>query len=105
LLRVAGEANVSPLEAAMLGLLALMISFTLAMALARFDAGRDADVSAGLLAGWHSPSSRRSCAPQPRELSLICGTPSASPSTPSRQASAKIISPPQDTTQRDRKML
>jgi len=41
-LRVAGEANVSTLEAAMLGLLALMISFTFAMALARFDARRDA---------------------------------------------------------------
>jgi hypothetical protein len=51
------------------------------------------------------PSSRRSCAPQPRELSLICGTPSASRSTPSRQASAKIISPPLDMTPHDRKML
>ena len=40
-LRVAGEANVSTLEAAMLGLLALMISFTFAMALSRFDARRD----------------------------------------------------------------
>ncbi len=41
-LRVAGETNVTTLEAAMLGLLALMISFTFAMALARFDSRRDA---------------------------------------------------------------
>jgi len=39
-LRVAGEAGVSTLEAAMLGLLALMLSFTFAMAVARFDARR-----------------------------------------------------------------
>ena len=41
-LRVAGEAGVSTLEAAMLGLLALMLSFTFAMAVARFDARREA---------------------------------------------------------------
>lgn len=41
-LRVAGEANVLTLEAAMLGLLALMLSFTFAMAVTRFDARRDA---------------------------------------------------------------
>jgi membrane protein YdbS with pleckstrin-like domain len=41
-LRVAGEANISTLEAAILGLLALMISFTFAMSLTRFDARRDA---------------------------------------------------------------
>jgi hypothetical protein len=34
-LRAAGEANVTTLEAAILGLLALMISFTFAMALTR----------------------------------------------------------------------
>ena len=41
-LRAAGEANVSTLEASVLGLLALMLSFTFAMALTRFDARRDA---------------------------------------------------------------
>ena len=41
-LRAAGEANVSTLEASMLGLLALMLSFTFAMALTRFDERRDA---------------------------------------------------------------
>jgi transposase len=37
--------------------------------------------------------------------SLICGRPSASPSTRSRQPIAKIISPPPGITQFDRKML
>jgi hypothetical protein len=41
-LRDSGEANVSTLEASVLGLLALMLSFTFAMALTRFDARRDA---------------------------------------------------------------
>ncbi len=41
-LRAAGEANVSTLEASVLGLLALMLSFTFAMSLTRFDARRDA---------------------------------------------------------------
>ena len=36
-----GGNNVSTLEASMLGLLALMISFTFAMALSRFDARRE----------------------------------------------------------------
>ncbi|MGD9658401.1 MAG: hypothetical protein AB7U61_12340 [Methylocystis sp.] len=36
------DAGISTLEAAMLGLLALMLSFTFAMALTRFDARRDA---------------------------------------------------------------
>ena len=40
--RVAGEAHVLTLEAAMLGLLALMLSFTFAMAVTRFEARRDA---------------------------------------------------------------
>lgn len=40
-LRVAGEANVSTLEAAMLGLLALMIGFTFSMALTRFELRRE----------------------------------------------------------------
>ena len=37
-----GGANISMLENAALGLLALMIGFTFAMALSRFDARRDA---------------------------------------------------------------
>jgi hypothetical protein len=41
-LRGEKEANVSTLEAAVLGLLALMLSFTFAMAVTRFDARRDA---------------------------------------------------------------
>jgi hypothetical protein len=41
-LRAAGEANISALEAGMLGLLALMLGFTFAMALTRFDERRDA---------------------------------------------------------------
>lgn len=40
--RTEGEANVSTLEAAILGLFALMISFTFSMALSRFEARRDA---------------------------------------------------------------
>ena len=40
--RLAGEGNVLTMEAAMLGLLALMLSFTFAMAVTRFDARRDA---------------------------------------------------------------
>ena len=54
---------------------------------------------------WHSQSLRRCCALQPRARSMICGKPSVSPSALSSQASAKVISPPQDTTQHDRKML
>lgn len=40
--RAVGEANVSTLEAAILGLMALMIGFTFSMALSRFDGRRDA---------------------------------------------------------------
>jgi len=40
-----GGANIATLEASMLGLLALMISFTFAMALTRFEARRDAVLS------------------------------------------------------------
>src|SRR3974390_2293650 len=43
--KVEEGANVSPLEAAALGLLALMIGFTFSMALNRFEARRDALVS------------------------------------------------------------
>lgn len=67
-LRAAGEANVTTLEAAMLGLLALMISFTFSMALARYDARRDAALTeataigtaalrAGLLPAPHAAES------------------------------------------------
>jgi hypothetical protein len=41
-LRVAGQANLSTLDAAMLGLLALIISFAFAMALSRYDGRRAA---------------------------------------------------------------
>lgn len=43
-IRASGQSarNVSTLESAMLGLLALMIGFTFAMALSRFDARRNA---------------------------------------------------------------
>lgn len=40
--RAYGEANVTTLEASVLGLLALMLSFTFAMALTRYDERRDA---------------------------------------------------------------
>jgi hypothetical protein len=40
--RAVGEANVSTLEGAILGLMALMIGFTFSMALSRFDTRRDA---------------------------------------------------------------
>lgn len=67
-LRRTGEANVSTLEASVLGLLALMLSFTFAMALTRFDARRDALLSeanaigtaalrAGLLPAPHAAES------------------------------------------------
>jgi hypothetical protein len=41
-LRAKGEANIATLEAAMLGLLALMIGFSFSMAMSRYDARRDA---------------------------------------------------------------
>jgi hypothetical protein len=40
--RETGEANIATLEASILGLLALMLSFTFAMAVARYDARREA---------------------------------------------------------------
>ncbi len=40
--RESGEANIATLEASILGLLALMLSFTFAMAVARYDARREA---------------------------------------------------------------
>jgi hypothetical protein len=67
-LRNSGEANVSTLEASVLGLLALMLSFTFAMALTRFDERRDgvlieataigtATLRAGLLPAPHGAES------------------------------------------------
>ena len=67
-LRNSGEANVSTLEASVLGLLALMLGFTFAMALTRFDERRDgvlieanaigtASLRAGLLPAPHGVES------------------------------------------------
>jgi hypothetical protein len=67
-LRDSGEANVSTLEASALGLLALMLGFTFAMALTRFDERRDgvlneansigtAALRAGLLPAPHGAES------------------------------------------------
>ena len=67
-LRSSGEANVSTLEASVLGLLALMLSFTFAMALTRFDERRNgvlieanaigtASLRAGLLPAPHGVES------------------------------------------------
>jgi hypothetical protein len=67
-LRNSGEANVSTLEASVLGLLALMLSFTFAMALTRFDERREgalieanaigtASLRAGLLPAPHGVES------------------------------------------------
>jgi hypothetical protein len=66
--RNTGEANVSTLEASVLGLLALMLSFTFAMALTRFDERREgvlieanaigtATLRAGLLPAPHGAQS------------------------------------------------
>lgn len=66
--RNSGEANVSTLEASVLGLLALMLSFTFAMALTRFDERREgvlieanaigtATLRAGLLPAPHGAQS------------------------------------------------
>ena len=49
-----GGDDVSTLEAAILGLLALMIGFTFAMALTRFDARRDAVVNEAAHGSFHS---------------------------------------------------
>ena len=67
-LRSSGEANVSTLEASVLGLLALVLSFTFAMALTRFEERRDgvlieanaigtASLRAGLLPAPHGVES------------------------------------------------
>ncbi|HYP57878.1 MAG TPA: hypothetical protein VEQ35_06290 [Beijerinckia sp.] len=66
-LRVSGQANISTLEAAMLGLLALMISFTFAMALMRFDARRDALLGEANAIGTAALRARLLPAPQNAE--------------------------------------
>jgi hypothetical protein len=65
--RFAGEAYVSTLDAAILGLLALMISFTFSMALARFDARRDALLNEADAIGTAALRARMLPAPQDAE--------------------------------------
>jgi len=66
-LRAAGEANVTTLEAAILGLLALMISFTFAMALTRFDERRVAVLNEANAIGTAALRARLLPAPQSAE--------------------------------------
>jgi hypothetical protein len=66
-LRAAGEANVTTLEAAILGLLALMISFTFAMALTRFDERRVAVLIEANAIGTAALRARLLPAPQSAE--------------------------------------
>ena len=54
---------------------------------------------------WPSPSSRPRCAPSKREPSPTSGKPSPTPFAASPRKNAPTISPPQDTMQRERKML
>ena len=63
-LRAAGEANVTTLEAAILGLLALMISFTFAMALTRFEERRVAVLNEANAIGTAALRARLLPAPQ-----------------------------------------
>lgn len=63
-LRAAGEANVTTLEAAIFGLLALMISFTFAMALTRFDERRVAVLNEANAIGTAALRARMLPAPQ-----------------------------------------
>jgi hypothetical protein len=66
-LRAAGEANITTLEAAILGLLALMISFTFAMALTRFDERRVAVLNEANAIGTAALRARLLPAPQSAE--------------------------------------
>ena len=66
-LRAEGEANVTTLEAAILGLLALMISFTFAMALTRFDERRVAVLNEANAIGTAALRARLLPAPQSAE--------------------------------------
>jgi hypothetical protein len=59
--------NITTLEASMLGLLALMISFTFAMALTRFDARRDAVLNEANAIGTTALRARLLPAPHDRE--------------------------------------
>lgn len=61
------EANVTTLEAAVLGLLALMLSFTFAMAVARFDARRDSVLKEANAIGTAALRARLLPAPQNTE--------------------------------------
>lgn len=61
------EANVTTLEASVLGLLALMMSFTFAMAVARFDARRDAVLKEANAIGTAALRARLLPAPQNAE--------------------------------------
>jgi hypothetical protein len=54
---------------------------------------------------WPSQSSNPCCEPQPRELFQTSGRPSPTPCTVSHPKNEQTISPPQDTMQRERKML
>jgi hypothetical protein len=54
---------------------------------------------------WPSQNSNPSCEPQPRELFQTSGRPSPTPCAASHLKNAQTISPPQDTMQRERKML
>ncbi|HXW72766.1 MAG TPA: hypothetical protein VEK34_15300 [Methylocella sp.] len=66
-LRAGGEANVTTLEAAILGLLALMISFTFAMALTRFDERRSAVLNEANAIGTAAMRARLLPSPQNSE--------------------------------------
>jgi hypothetical protein len=61
------EANVTTLEASVLGLLALMLSFTFAMAVARFDARRDGVLKEANAIGTAALRARLLPAPQNNE--------------------------------------
>jgi DDE superfamily endonuclease len=54
---------------------------------------------------WHSPNSRRTCAPWPCAPSTNSGTPSAKSAISSPQKNAQTTSKPQDTDSNERPML
>src|SRR5947208_6022638 len=64
-----GGANIATLESSMLGLLALMISFTFAMALTRFEARRDAVLSEANSIG--TTALRARLLPEPHRMELL----------------------------------
>jgi hypothetical protein len=63
-----GESHVSTLESSILGLLALMISFTFAMALSRYDARRDAVLTEANAIGTTALRARMLPAPHNSEI-------------------------------------